>query len=150
MFMHFRCAAKQWRMVGGGGRQRKSGLLIENFYQLLRILWAFYLYAAWLTASCSVPAPCLLLVCCLPAVCLFSCLLGCFYFCLSCCLLEPLPRSPLCLPHLLPLPIGRQSLWQLCDQWVVRRRFWPYRKVRCRCRWVMGLGFEFPLFVYSL
>lgn len=62
-------ALQRWgRREGGGTRQ--SGWLIENFYQLLRILWAFYLYAAWLagwlTASCMLPCFPLPSACSLP------------------------------------------------------------------------------------
>lgn len=61
------CPAKMGQERGRGTRQ--SGWLIENFYQLLRILWAFYLYAAWLagslTASCMLPC-CPVFLCLLP------------------------------------------------------------------------------------
>lgn len=62
-------ALQRWdRREGGGTRQ--SGWLIENFYQLLRVLWAFYLYAAWLagwlTASCMLPCFPLPSACSLP------------------------------------------------------------------------------------
>lgn len=107
------------REGGGGGELEKRGQLIENFYQLLllRILWAFYLYAAWLNASCmlpdSQPAPSLLSICSLhaamptagsspyswpapaPAPALLCALLPvCFHACLPACALGLLPVSP--------------------------------------------------------